>query len=161
MNENEKILLLKEEVEKTTALVDEIFSFYDQVHTNELKQLGKTRSTAFIIAQIIENYYTCLETLFLRISQFFENSLNREKWHSDLLDKMLLRINGIREPVLSAKTHKMLVEIMRFRHFKRYYFELDYDWEKLDFIGKKFNDSIPLLKNDLKKFCKFLELLQA
>ena len=23
---------------------------------------------------------------------------------------------------------------MRFRHFKRYYFELDYDWKKLDYL---------------------------
>ncbi len=33
--------------------------------------------------------------------------------------------------VFSDESHRLLAELMRFRHFKRYYPELDYDWEKL------------------------------
>ena len=32
--------------------------------------------------------------------------------------------------MLSDESHRLLTELMRFRHFKRYYLELDYDWEK-------------------------------
>ncbi|RMF54666.1 MAG: hypothetical protein D6748_16120, partial [Calditrichaeota bacterium] len=141
--------------------LEEIHNFYQRVHTHEMKLLGKTQSTALIIAQIIENFYTCIETLFLRISQFFENSIASEKWHKDLLDKMTLHIEGIREAVISEGTYKNLLEIMRFRHFKRYYFELDYDWEKLDFISAKFEKAYSSLKKDLQKFINFLERLES
>ena len=122
MGRNE--LALIGEIEKTVSLLEEVRSFYVGIQQNELQQLGKTRATALIVAQVLENYYTCLETLFLRISQYFENSLLKNKWHSDLLDKMILDIEGIRPPVVSSKTYKNLRELMRFRHFKRYYFEL-------------------------------------
>ncbi len=155
----DEALVLKGEIDKTLTIVDEIHKFYQQVHANEMKLLGKTQSTALIIAQIIENYYTCLETLFLRISQFFENSIEQEKWHKDLLDKMTLKIEGVREPVISAKPHKDLVEVMRFRHFKRYYFEFDYDWDKLDFVSKKFENSFAAVQKDLDNFKNFLQML--
>ena len=132
MGRNE--LTLIGEIGKTVSLLEEVRSFYMGIQQNELQQLGKTQATALIVAQVLENYYTCLETLFLRISQYFENSLLKNKWHSDLLDKMILDIEGIRPQVVSSETYKNLRELMRFRHFKRYYFELDYDWRKLDYL---------------------------
>lgn len=159
MKENEDILVFKEEIRKTLRILEEVHGFYQRVYAHEIKLLGKTQSTAQIVAQIIENFYTCIETLFLRISQFFENSILQERWHSDLLDKMTLRIEGIREPAISENTYKNLLEIMRFRHFKRYYFELDYDWDKLNFISEKFEKAYELLKEDLPDFTNFLELL--
>ncbi len=161
MNDQSDIAVLRGEISKTRAIVEDIYQFYTQVNSNEIRVLGKTRSTALIVAQIIENYYTCLETLFLRVSQFFENNLQQDKWHSDLLNKMTLRIDGVREPLLNDTTYKNLVEIMRFRHFKRYYFSLDYDWEKLDFVIRKFEKSYILIQNDLKSFDQFLQKLQA
>ncbi|MDZ7318874.1 MAG: hypothetical protein ONB11_06945 [candidate division KSB1 bacterium] len=75
------------------------------------------------------------------------------------LDKMALRIQGVREPAISENTYKNLLEIMRFRHFKRDYFELDYDWDKLDFISQKFEKAYLSLKKDLQAFTSFLDLL--
>ena len=91
MGRNE--LALIGEIEKTVSLLEEVRSFYVGIQQNELQQLGKTRATALIVAQVLENYYTCLETLFLRISQYFENSLLKNKWHSDLLDKMKVYVH--------------------------------------------------------------------
>ena len=48
---------------------------------NRLAQLGRTPISALIVAGLLENYYTCLETIFLRISQSFENNLNSARWH--------------------------------------------------------------------------------
>ena len=45
--------------------------------------------------------YTALETLFLRVSQFFENRLAPDRWHSDLLEKMTLEVPGIRQPLIA------------------------------------------------------------
>lgn len=157
MGRNE--LTLIGEIEKTVSLLEEVRSFYMGIQQNELQQLGKTRATALIIAQVLENYYTCLETLFLRISQYFENSLLKNKWHSDLLDKMILDIEGIRPPVVSSEIYKNLRELMRFRHFKRYYFELDYDWKKLDYLIVCMEESDAQIDAELNNFKHLLAAL--
>jgi hypothetical protein len=156
MNERNEILILIEEIDKTMTLIEDIDGFYREVQSNELVKLGKTRSTALIVSQIFENFYTCIETLFLRISQFFENDIAKEKWHRNLLDKMTLSIEGIRPAVIQNKTYKLLLELMRFRHFKRYYFELDYDWGKLDYLSEVYKEVLDLLKEDFNNFRRLL-----
>lgn len=118
---------LIEEIKKTKKFLRKINSFHREFSKNDLLRLGKTRSSAIILSEIIVDFYTCTETLFIRISQFFENSLLKNKWHTDLLHKMTLKMNNIRIPVISDKTHDILLEFLKFRHFKRYYFEFDYD----------------------------------
>jgi hypothetical protein len=156
MNTHNEILILIEEIDKTMTLIDDIDGFYREVQSNELVKLGKTRSTALIVSQIFENFYTCIETLFLRISQFFENDIAKEKWHRNLLEKMTLSIEGIRPLVIQNKTYKLLLELMRFRHFKRYYFELDYDWGKLDYLSGVYIEVHEQLKTDINNFRNIL-----
>ena len=110
------------------------------------------RAERIVIAQILENAYTAIETALLRISQGFDNSLNPERWHADLLDKMLLEKKGIRPRVLSDESHRLLTELMRFRHFKRYYLELDFDWEKLRFLLSVLHRCLPLIRAELSAF---------
>jgi Uri superfamily endonuclease len=79
-------------------------------------------NAALIVAGLLDNYYTCLETVFLRISHFFENELSSDHWHSDLLEKMTIRIEGVRIPAVSESNQGNLIELLKFRHFRRYYF---------------------------------------
>lgn len=48
---------------------------------------------------------------------------------------------------------------MRFRHFRRYYYELEYDWGRLDLVRKKLETLIPLLHADLARFRDFVTAL--
>ncbi len=41
---------------------------------------------------------------------------------------------------------------MRFRDFKRYYLELDYDWEKLQFLLSVLHRCLPLVRAELSAF---------
>ena len=43
-----------------------------------------------------------------------------------------LEIVPIRPRVISQPVKEDLAELMRFRHFRRYYFGTAYDWERLD-----------------------------
>ena len=124
----------------------------------DLALLGRTQNAALIVAGLLENYYTCLETAFLRISQFFENTLDPERWHTDLLEKMTLHIEGVRLPAVSQTNYPNLLELLKFRHF-RYYFELEYDWDRLDFLVKKMKQAHPGVKQDLERFLSFLDQL--
>ena len=122
---------------------------------DEIVQLGKTPRSALIIAGLLENYYTCLETIFLRISQHFENRLDPARWHNDLLQKMTLEIEGVRVAAVSEAAFSPLFELLKFRHFKRYYFELEYDWDRLDYLVAKLRQAHPLVMEGLTRFARF------
>ena len=122
---------------------------------DEIARLGKTPRSALIIAGLLESYYTCLETIFLRISQHFENRLDPARWHNDLLQKMTLEIEGVRVAAVSQAAFPPLFELLKFRHFKRYYFELEYDWDRLDYLVAKLRQAHPLVMADLTRFVRF------
>ena len=62
--------------------------------------------------------------------------------------------------IVEAYTFERLDELRRFRHFKRYYYRLDYDWDKLDFVVKKLVEVHKTLHDDLSKFVQFLGNLE-
>jgi len=148
--------LLLAEIGKNMEVADRIRDFIDATERHDIAILGKTPATALMMASMIENYYTCLETMFLRVSQSFENHLDDKRWHQTLLDRMTLQVPTIRERVLSDRTRSDLVELLKFRHFRRYYFEFEYDWDRIDFLLKKLKDVHPHVKEDVQHFMDFL-----
>lgn len=159
MSESSKVQILIDEIRKNTSILDGLFREHEKACMKDVPLLGRTNSSALLVAGFLENYYTCAETIFLRISQFFENSLSQEKWHMDLLGKMTLQIENIREKVISDATYSLLFELLKFRHFKRYYFQMQRDWDKIEFLQKKMRQVHPALLADLKDFIIFLKKL--
>ena len=153
------IALLRAEVGKTRALLADVDQYFREVRRDEIGGEGRSRGAGLIVAQILENSYTRLETLFLRISQFFKNSLSESRWHADLLEKMTLAIPGIRVAVLSETSYQAFAELLRFRHFKRYYFHLDFDWDRLDMLIRKYDAAYPAVLREIAAFDEFLEQL--
>ena len=127
---------------------------------NEIQRLGRTSVSALVVAGLLDNYYTCTETVLLRISQHFENRLSADRWHRDLLERMNLEIEGVRAAVVSDAALAPLLELLRFRHFKRYYFEMEYDWDRMDFLITKLRQAHPLVQRDLERFEEFLRALE-
>jgi len=149
--------LLIAELQKNLTVLERIRTFIGETERKELAVSGKTPATAFMMAGMIENYYSCLETLFLRISQNFENHLEEHRWHQALLDRMTLHIPGVRERVIADKTRQDLGELLKFRHFKRYYFELENDWDRIDYLLGKVNTVHPKVLEEITAFILFLE----
>jgi hypothetical protein len=156
MKKNLTVELLKE-IKKNRNVRKKIDLFYQEFIQTDFQRLGKNKSAAIVISEIIVDYYTCIETLLVKISQFFENNLQKDRWHTDLLHKMTLEITDIRSQVISDKTHFILLELLRFRHFRRYYFEFDYDWDKLEYLEKKYIQVKDMFENDIILFEKFLK----
>lgn len=156
---NARINELLGEIEKSRGHLERLNDLYLEA-TADLDNRGRTLEKAVFLSEIFVNYYTCLETMFFRVSQFFENSLSRENWHSDLLRKMCLRIPEVREPVISEKTFRLLDELRKFRHFKRYYYSLDYDWDRLDYLAKTFDKLREDCPEDIDRFTRFLKRLR-
>jgi hypothetical protein len=159
MGKREDLLELISDIRNNMEVLSQLEEHADHVETEEIPLLGRTRSSALIVAGVVENYYTCVETILFRISQFFENNLRPDKWHQELLRKSALNIEGVRKAAISGRTRDLLDELLRFRHFKRYYFRLDYDWDRLDLLLKKVRQVRPLLRGDFTAFLAFLESL--
>jgi hypothetical protein len=143
-------------IQKNSSQLEKMMVLMEKVYTDDLPKIGRTQSSALMIAGILENYYTCLETVLFRISQVFENNLEQSQWHKALLDKMNISIEGIRPAVVSDKNYSRLLELLKFRHFRRYYFEMEYDWDRIEFLKKKLLEAHPCVLEDLKKFTAFL-----
>ena len=148
------------EIDKALQITARNNQVFEEFYTTDLPLLGRKTTSAMIFSQIMSDYYTALETMFFRISQFFENHLRPAAWHKELLEKMTLAIEDVRIPVISQETFVCLSEILRFRHFRRYYFEYNYDWDRLDLVEKKYRAVRVLLTKDLETFKGFLRELQ-
>ena len=139
--------------------LEAVYRSMESALNDEIAQLGRTPISALIVAGLLENYYTCLETIYLRISQSFENKLEAARWHDDLLQKMTLEIEDVRTAAVSDEAFSPLFELLKFRHFKRYYFELEYDWDRLDYLVTKLRQAHPLVTRDLERFVRFAAAL--
>ena len=149
---------LSGELESSINVLKRISKFYDG-HVGKTESKTRSVENAIILSDIVVNFYTCAETAFFRISQFFENTLNQKRWHRDMLKKMTLTIPGIRKRVISDDTFRDLEELLRSRHFKRYYFEFDYDWDRLELLRTKFLSVRRRLIDELTSYEDYLETL--
>ena len=160
MPQNEKIAALQGELQTIQSKLDSISTYYSQFKKDFSDRNESKNYDLVIFSNIISDYYTCLETAFVRISKFFENNLDSDRWHKQLLENMRIEIPGIRQAVINGKTYDILSEFLRFRHFKRYYYDYNYDRDRMIFLEKKLLQSIPMVKKDLAAFNTFLEALR-
>ena len=131
-----RILALAAELDAALPVLDRINRFYDEFH--QRSETRRSTENAIIVSDVFVSFYTCVETAFLRISQLFENTLDSSRWHEQLLRAMTRTIPSVRERVISDTSYTALSELRRFRHFKRYYFAFDHDWERLELVRAKY-----------------------
>lgn len=155
-----QVAILRGQISSGLEVMQRIQGHLDGFLCDELERMGRTTVTAVVISDGLCRFYTAVETVFVRIAKFFENSLEGERWHADLLDRMAFSIPDIRPRVIADKTHSDLREIMKFRHFSRYYVELEYDWDRLDFLLRKYESIKVELRTDIQAFLKIMDNLE-
>ncbi|MBI5409214.1 MAG: hypothetical protein HZA14_07600 [Nitrospirae bacterium] len=100
---------------------------------------------------ILHDFYTGVENIFHAIASIVDERIpSGISWHIELLNQMTLNLEGLRTPVISKETAKMLEEYLRFRHLfrKRYGFELD--WNNIKKLLRKLKQVYNALERDLK-----------
>ena len=150
---------LQSQISHQIEVLHQLVTYLESYIAKRPEEAQATREDGFVVAGVLENYYTAAETVLLRIVQQFGNQLDAERWHASLLDRLAVEVGDVRPRVLSDPSHERLDELRRFRHFKRYYYRIDYDWDKLAFLIKKTNELQPLLVTDLQRFSEFLNRL--
>jgi hypothetical protein len=160
MKNTDSIDELKLEIAKSQEVLDSLKHYFKENYKTETF-IKKELKDAVFLAEVYVNYYTAAETIFLRVSQFFENNLEKSSWHRSLLNKMRLEVPGVRKALLRLETYDLADELLRFRHFKRYYFEFRYDWDRIEFLGKEFQKFSKFLEEDICSFLAFLDKLKS
>ncbi|MEW5818177.1 MAG: antitoxin [Spirochaetota bacterium] len=106
----------------------------------------------------IHNIYCLLENYFLRVSKYFENNLEQNGWHKELLHRMSLEIDRIRPALLDRDLAEDLDEYRSFRHLFRNLYQSRIIPERLAFLQTR----LPSLLDKFKqKHTLFVEKLKA
>jgi hypothetical protein len=71
------------------------------------------------LAYTIHNIYCLMENYFLRVAKTFENHVDGDSWHRDLVRRMSIEVEGIRPALLNDETAIAVDELRAFRHVFR------------------------------------------
>lgn len=151
--------LLVSEIDSALDALEKIFNIFSEKAASIASSDELNLEAAIVVSDLMCRGYTCLETVFLRVSQFFENSLAAEAWHKELLMKMRLQVPGIRPAVISPEVFWALDELRRFRHFNRYYYELHFEQPKLRVVCERFGFVCQTAPVELRRFQEFCRKL--
>ena len=144
--------LLKAEVEDLCGQIDQIYARIEARHS----EFGNRLESLDSMGYQLHNLYCAFEQVFETIAQFFENNIAGEHYHTDLLRRMRLTIEGIRPACISEEAFKLLDELRRFRHFFRHAYLSELDFDKLAHLAEVAEKLRVVFERDRQRF--FAEL---
>lgn len=101
------------------------------------------------LAYKLHNLYSAYEDLFKLVARFFENQIaDISDYHSELLNRMKLQIEGVRPRLLSDESFMLLDELRGFRH--AYSYKLDA--ERIIKLSEKTASLIAPFQKDFEAF---------
>jgi len=106
----------------------------------------------------IHNAYCLFENYFLRISKFFENGLDSNSWHAELVDRMCIEIPGLRPRLFNESFARRIDTLRRFRHAFRNMYQSELDPRRVSIL----NDDLPSIIADFKQWnASFMQSLST
>ena len=143
-----RIAVLKAEVD---SRMREIETIYERIEERRAR-FSETAEGIDSMAYQIHNLYSAFEQLFETVVHFFENRLEEQRYHVDLLRRMRLEIEGIRPVLVSDEAYILLDELRRFRHFFRHAYTADLKPENLEDLLSKAERLRPVHRRDVAEF---------
>lgn len=110
-----------------------------------------------VLGYLMHNFYNGCENMFRSIARFFENEMDADSWHKDLLRRMTFEIEGFRPRVISDQLYLLLDDFRGFRHKFRYTYSFELDWEREKVVARKFKKAWALLQDEMGVFMGKLE----
>jgi hypothetical protein len=127
--EKKELTVLKAEIK---AQIEEIQHIYERLDERK-KRRGKAVTES--IGYQLHNLYCAFEDLFEIIAKTFENHIHdKNKYHTELLKRMTISIEGVRPSLLSQERFVLLDNLRSFRHFFRHAYTYDLDERKVGIV---------------------------
>ena len=140
--------LLKAEVEDLYGQIDQIYARIEERNS----EFGNRTESLDSMGYQLHNLYCAFEQVFEIIAQFFENNIAGERYHTDLLRRMRLTIEGIRPACISEEAFTLLDELRRFRHFFRHAYLSELKFDKLAYLVKVAEKLRVVFQRDRQQF---------
>lgn len=132
------------EIENLKRLVEEASGLYKRKASNINIRAG---------GSILHDFYSGIERVFHSIAATVDERIpSGISWHIELLNQMTLDIKGIRSPVISKNTAKMLEEYLRFRHLFRKRYGFDLEWPGIKRLLKRMPEVVKVFEEDIRNF---------
>lgn len=150
---SESIRLLKAEIAADEQVISRLYealsAAWDALDSPE---------RAIVAGYYLHNLYIAFEHVFERVAETFENTVgDTSQWHSELLRRMALDVEGIRPPLLDDETRACLDELRRFRHVFRSAYSISLDKDRLLLVIQRARRLRELYPHDLARFKAFLD----
>ena len=102
-----------------------------------------------------------LKSSFLRISKFFENSLDPLSWNRDLIEHMRLDIDGVRPALLDRELAARIDGLRSFRHVFRNIYQTELDPKRIELVQQQLDPTPASFEKAHKEFLKKLKTIAA
>lgn len=126
-----------------------------------VEQSGSEELDWASLGYTIHNIYNLLENYLLRISKFFENSLDPLSWHRDLIEHMRLDIEGVRPALLNRDLAARIDELRSFRHVFRNIYQSELDPKRIELVQQRLDPTLAAFKKAHKEFLQKLKAIAA
>jgi len=140
--------ILKAELEDRYKNVCHIYNRMNQ----RLSNFRETDAGIDSMAYQLHNLYSAYEQLFEIVAHSFENRIQGERYHADLLRRMRLEIEGIRPALISDEAFLLLDELRRFRHFFRHAYTAKLNPKKLEELVTMTHQFREVFQRDMEVF---------
>ena len=108
-----RLNLLAAEIQDQLDKIEQVYGELEDRAAHLDQGLGYVESAAYQL----HNLYSAVEDLFKIVAGTFENNIaDLSRWHTELLRRMTLTIEGIRPAFISKKSAELLDELRSFRH---------------------------------------------
>ena len=106
---------------------------------------------------VLHDFYCAVERIFERIGNNIDGELPEgSDWHIQLLERMAVPIEGIRQSVINSESLEDLREILAFRHIFRNVYGFELKWERFRHLVNKLPEVTEKFEEDIKSFLSSL-----
>jgi hypothetical protein len=155
---SERLRTLKAELDADMKIFEGLEGKYRKAKA-KLKRIEPDELDYAGLAYTIVNIYNLMENYFLCVAKVFENTIERDRWHKDLVKRMSLEIEGVRPAVLDAGDVPLIDDLRAFRHVFRNIYQGELDTGKLNLVDSRMSDALRAFKSAHRKFSATLDRL--
>ena len=101
---------VREELEKLSKLEKEFQGIQEKLSLNEHQVPPYDRGA---IGFILHSFYNGCENIFRAIARFFENDIEPQTWHRNLLKRMKYEVEGYRPPVIDDALFQLVTALRK------------------------------------------------
>jgi len=145
--EKGRLSLLRASIKAQGTEIERIFERIEE------RRRGKGEANLESLAYQLHNLYCAFEDLMKIVADFFENHIDDSAhYHSALLWRMKMPIEGVRPALLSETSYKLLESLRAFRHVFRHAYSYELDPKKLALVVEDALKLRRLYQGDIDRF---------